>query len=271
MKVQKYKKFGNGYVYALLTSQGKLVETTDTFLPYYTINAVGRRTNALLAPEFAARSERWMIGISVSSGCPVGCKFCATGNRFYSHLTAEEMMEQVEFITGNNKEFDPNKSKEFKVLFTRMGEPALNCQEVNKAVELIKAKYPRAVIGLSTIGIDNPAIESWLELSSKYKDIYMQFSIHTTSESERADLIPFPNKLSYDKIREFGERWMKIPNNKRKVSLNFTILEGNEFSIEKLKKYFPKELFFIKLSPLNENIVTRKNNLKGVIQEKNLK
>ena len=58
MEVKKHKKFGNGYVYALTTSKGKLVETTDTFLPYYTINAVGRRTNALIAPKFASRSDR---------------------------------------------------------------------------------------------------------------------------------------------------------------------------------------------------------------------
>ncbi|MCK4670469.1 MAG: radical SAM protein [Nanoarchaeota archaeon] len=271
MKVKKVKQFGNGYVYALLTSSGKMVETTDTYLPYYTINAVGRRSNALIFPEFASRKDRWMIGISVSSGCPVGCKFCATGSKFFGHLSAEEMFEQVEFIVGKNKDFDPEKSKEFKVLFTRMGEPALNYPEVSQAIEMIKEKYPNAVIGLSTIGVDNPALEGWLEISKKYTDIQMQFSVHTTSEEERNELIPFKKKMNYEQIRDYAERWMKVPNNKRKVALNFTILEGNEFSMEKLEEYFPKEYFFIKLSPLNENKITRKNNLKGVIEEQNLK
>lgn len=271
MKVKKFKQFGNGFVYALLTKQDKLVETTDTYLPYYTINAVGRRTNSLITPEFATRADRWMIGISVSSGCPVGCKFCATGNKFYAHLTAEEMLEQVEFIVGKNPGFDPLKSKEFKILFTRMGEPALNYQEVNRAVEMIKEKYPNAVIGLSTIGVANPAIETWLGLSKKYRDIQMQFSIHTTSEEERNELIPLKNKLDYGQIRDFAARWMKVPNNKRKISLNFTILVENEFSMEKIERYFPKEHFFIKLSPLNENKVTEKNKLKGLIEERNIK
>ncbi|MBW3011485.1 radical SAM protein, partial [Candidatus Woesearchaeota archaeon] len=259
MEVKKFKQFGNGFVYALLTKQNKLVETTDTYLPYYTINAVGRRSNSLISPEFATRADRWMIGISVSSGCPVGCKFCATGNKFYAHLTAEEMFEQVEFIVGKNPDYDPRKSKEFKVLFTRMGEPALNYPEVNQAIEMIKEKYPNAVIGLSTIGINNAALDGWLELSKKYKDVFMQFSLHTTSEDERNELIPFKKKMNYEQIRDYAERWMAVPNNKRKVALNFTILEGNEFSMEKLEKYFPKENFFIKLSPLNENKITIKN------------
>lgn len=269
MRVHKYKKFKNGIVYALRTGDGILVETTDTFLPCYTKNAVGRRSNSLINPSFGSRKDRWMIGISTMSGCPVGCKFCATGKKFYRNLKAEEMLEQVDFIVGNNREFDPQKAKEFRVLFTRMGEPSLNKEEVRKAVVMLKEKYPNATIGLSSIGIRNDALEEWMNLSRKYSDIHLQFSIHSTSEAARKRLIPYRKKLSFREIGEFGERWMAVENNKRKVSLNFTLIEGEEFSVRKLESNFPKENFFIKLSPLNENRITLQNELEGAIKEEN--
>lgn len=34
MKTKRYKNFTNGSVYCLELEDGKLIETTDTFLPY---------------------------------------------------------------------------------------------------------------------------------------------------------------------------------------------------------------------------------------------
>lgn len=80
-----------------------------------------------------------MIGISCMSGCPVRCKFCATGNMKaqYRRLTAEEMVEQVDFIRNLHPEIDTNSCKEFKINMTRMGEPALNWEEVQKAAKIL--------------------------------------------------------------------------------------------------------------------------------------
>ena len=120
----KCKKFLNGIVYALKTEDGYPIEVTDTFLPYYTKDAIGRKQNNLINYELGSRSERFMIGVSCMSGCPVGCKFCATGQlRKFRNLTAEEIVEQVDFILNKNKDVDPTKSKEFKINYTRMGEP----------------------------------------------------------------------------------------------------------------------------------------------------
>lgn len=80
MKVRNQKTFKNGIVYCLELPDGMLVETTDTFLPYYTKDAIGRKQNFLDNSNLGNRTERWMIGVSTMSGCPVRCKFCATGN-----------------------------------------------------------------------------------------------------------------------------------------------------------------------------------------------
>jgi len=270
MKIINQKKFGNGSVYALQTTNGKIVETTDTFLPIYTRDAIGRRENSLLSKNFGSRNERWMIGISTMSGCPVGCKFCAAGGKFNGNLSAEEMIEQVNFVLENNPNYNPNNSKEFRILFTRMGEPGLNYFEVCRAIKMLKSKFQKSAIVISTVGIKNNSLEEWLNLSKEYSEIHLQFSIHSTSEEYRNWLIPLKNKLDFFEIKSFAKKWMQIPNNKRKISLNFTIVEGSEFNIKKLEEFFPKDLFFIKLSLVNENNYSIKNNITGAIKQKNL-
>ena len=47
MKELRRKTFKNGVVYCLQLEDGFLVETTDTFLPYYTKDAIGRHQNKL--------------------------------------------------------------------------------------------------------------------------------------------------------------------------------------------------------------------------------
>jgi 23S rRNA (adenine2503-C2)-methyltransferase len=50
-----------------------------------------------------------------------------------------------------------------------------------------------------------------------------------------------------------------------------TLVDEADFDIEKLKKWFDPEYFFIKLSPINKNDISEKNNLGGgIIQSANL-
>ena len=104
-KTAANRTFANGAVYALRTEDDYPIETTDTFLPMITRDAEARGTNELVLPSFGSRKDRWMIGVSVMSGCPVRCPFCATGAlKKWRNLTAEEILAQVDFIVEKNKE-----------------------------------------------------------------------------------------------------------------------------------------------------------------------
>jgi adenine C2-methylase RlmN of 23S rRNA A2503 and tRNA A37 len=133
------KHFANGSVYLLHTEDGYPIEVTDTFLPFYTKDAIGRKQNSLENYELGSRAERWMVGISVMSGCPVRCKFCCTGKlRKWRNLTADEIVEQVLFIRDKNcNDFNPRGAQEFKINYTRMGEPFLNIEAVKEAIDRI--------------------------------------------------------------------------------------------------------------------------------------
>lgn len=259
MEIKRSKKFKNGVVYCMTLSDGRLIETTDTFLPFYTKDAIGRKQNMLDNYELGDRSERWMIGVSVMSGCPVGCKFCATGQmKGFRNLTSEEIVNQVKFVIESNG-IDPKDSKEFKINYTRMGEPFLNIENVKEAIKTISDLYPNVHHYVSTIGVKN-ADFSWIK-----GNITLQVSLHSLDENHRDWLIPFKNKMP---ISELG--CIKTDSN-LKTTLNLTLVNESDFDIEKIKSTFSKDRFFIKISPINPNTTSEKNGLgKGVVDGNNL-
>jgi 23S rRNA (adenine2503-C2)-methyltransferase len=259
MKIRKSKKFANGIVYCLELKNGMLVETTDTFLPYYTKDAIGRHQNFLDNKDLSSRLDRWLIGVSVMSGCSVRCKFCATGQMKKSrNLTAQEIVDQVFFVIRENGT-NPNVCKEFKINYTRMGDFGLNLENVKGAIQIISSIYPNTHHYVSTIGIRGTDF-SWIK-----GNITLQLSLHSLDEEKRNWLIPYKNKMT---IEELGQ--IKTESN-LKTTLNLTLVDEDDFDIEKLKKYFDKDNFFIKLSPINPNETSNENELgQGIIQGVNL-
>lgn len=260
MKEITYRKFANGVVYALETDDGYPIEVTDTHLPYYTKDAIGRKQNGLETAEFGDRTERWMIGVSTMSGCPVGCRFCASGKlKRWRKLTAEEIVAQVEYILAQHPELKFTDAKEHKINYTRMGEPFLNLKEVKRTIEIIEARWPGTHHYISTIGLKGTDF-SWIK-----DNITLQVSLHSLDEERRDDLIPIKRKMS---IKELGQ----IRTGSRlKTTVNMTLVDMADFDVQKLKESFDTKEFFIKVSPINPNEISEANNLgTGAIEAVNL-
>lgn len=257
---KKHREFANGVVYALITEDGYPIEVTDTFLPDYTKDAIGKKQNKLDNYDLGSRKDRWMIGVSCMSGCPVHCKFCATGQlKKCRNLTAEEIVEQVEFILSKHPEYKFGESFENKINYTRMGDPFLNIENIRKAIKFIDSKYSNIHHFISTIGVKDSDF-SWIK-----DNITLQISLHSLDNVHRHVLIPFPKLMT---IEELGQ--IRTQSN-LKTTLNMTLVNESDFDIEKLKEYFDKDYFFIKLSPINKNAVSDENNLgNGVIEGVNL-
>jgi len=271
-KVIKSKEFKNGNVYALRTEDNYPIEVTDTFLPFYTKDAIGRKQNALYNENIGSRKERWMVGVSTMSGCPVGCKFCATGKlKKCRNLTWEEIVAQVKFVVGKHKNggFNAKIAREFKINYTRMGEPFLNIINVRKAISYFDNAFeaPRPIMNggisthhyVSTIGIKDSDF-SWIK-----DNITLQISLHSLDESRRNWLIPYKNKMT---IKELGQ--IRTKSN-LKTTINLTLVDKYDFNIDKLCEYFDPAYFFVKLSPINQNETSKNNGLgSGIIKSKNI-
>lgn len=265
MKLLNKREFANGCVYAFTLADGMPIEVTDTFLPFYTKDASFQNTNELRDCNLGSRSERWMIGVSTMSGCPIRCKFCATGKlKKWRNLTDKEIVLQVSSMInvddgGNPCERIPLLSKEFKINYTRMGEPFLNLENVKKAINYISEIYPNTHHYISTIGLKGSDF-SWIE-----GNISLQISLHALSDERRKELIPVNNLMT---LEELGK--IRTKSN-LKTTLNLTLVDEKDFDIEILKKYFDPEFFFIKLSPINVNEVSDANGLgKGIVAQTNL-
>lgn len=246
------KKFKNGSVYCIDTGSG-LIETTDTFLPYQTINCIYDKE------KIGSRLERWMIGVSTMSGCPVGCKFCATGKiKSWRNLTDDEIYGQVKFITQKNCEINPIDSMEFKINYTRMGEPFFNINNVKRAIDRINNNICyKTHHYISTIGIKDSDF-SFIKGNST-----LQISLHSTDEKRRKELIPIKGLMS---IKELG---MIRTNSNKKTTINMTLIDNKDFDINVIKENFDPRYFFIKLSPVNKNEISSNNGInKGVIYGK---
>jgi len=258
MDIVKKISFANGNVYAIKLDDGMMIETTETFLPYYTKDCASG-TNSLVDGKLGDRSERWMIGVSTMSGCPCHCKFCATGNMpKWRNLTSIEIIEQVTIMLELSGAC-PSESKEFKINYTRMGEPFLNIENVKNAIDFISNIIPNTHHYISTIGI-NGSDFSWIK-----DNITLQVSLHSCEESKRDELIPFPNKMS---ISELGK--IRTDSN-LKTTLNMTLVDENDFDINVLKENFSSDNFFVKLSPINTNEFSTQNGLgNGAVSAKNI-
>lgn len=259
-KVIRSKSFTNGIVYALKTKDGYPIEVTDTFLPFYTKDAIGRKQNCLYNEDIGSRNDRWMVGISTMSGCVVGCKFCATAKlKKCRNLKADEIVEQVQFIWDNNLGTWIDGAKEFKINYTRMGEPFLNIENVKEAINALTEYNPKIHHYVSTIGIRESDF-SWIK-----DNITLQISLHSLDEKRRDELIPYKHKMT---IEELGQ--IRTKSN-LKTTVNLTLVDEADFDIDKLYKYFDPAYFFIKLSPININATSEFNKMgNGIIEAKNL-
>ncbi len=260
LKLIKTKKFANGEVHLMHTEDGYPIEVTDTFLPAYTKDAIGRKQNILSGCELGSRSERWMIGVSVASGCPIGCKFCSTGQlKKWRQLRRDEIIEQFHFIRNRHPKISARDSKELKVNYTRMGDSFLSIEEVQRAISTISYDFPDTHHYVSTIGIKGSDF-SWIK-----GKVTLQISLHSLDEERRNWLIPYRKKMSIEELGQIRT------NSDLKTTVNLTLVDNADFDIEKMKQYFDPKYFFIKLSPINTNDISDGHNLgTGIITGQNL-
>lgn len=231
--------FDNGAVYALKTGRGLVVEAADMFYPH-------PKTGKLIKIEKGdLKKGCWVIGISVMSGCPVGCRFCDTAGRYYGSLTVQEMIDQVDFVLNKNQGIDPGSLDEFRISFAQMGEPFYNLGNIHKAMIRLQERFPNAVFVLNSVGVKLPqAVDDLLQLGKEVRNIQLQFSLHTTSEVYRNELLGPVKKLSFKEIASVIDGWRALPNNwKRKVDLYFMMAESVFFDVDFVTRIFnPKDV-----------------------------
>lgn len=203
--------------------------------------------------------KRTVICCSTMSGCPVGCRFCGTGNKFIRNLKSAEIIEQIQTVLEDKQITDvDSKGERFQIMFMSMGEPLLNWDEVEGAIKELHINYPNAELLLSTIApLAYDAINKMLNLSTQINKIGLQFSIHKSTDEQRDILIPYKDKLTLEQIRDLGSSWWYATG--RHPYLNYCIdgTNNSEDDIKRLQQLFSPVIFNFTFSVVcspNENM-----------------
>lgn len=203
--------------------------------------------------------KRTVICCSTMSGCPVGCRFCGTGNKFIRNLKSAEIIEQIQTVLEDKQITDvDSKGERFQIMFMSMGEPLLNWDEVEGAIKELHINYPNAELLLSTIApLAYDAINKMLNLSTQINKIGLQFSIHKSTDEQRDILIPYKDKLTLEQIRDLGSSWWCATG--RHPYLNYCIdgTNNSEDDIKRLQQLFSPVIFNFTFSVVcspNENM-----------------
>lgn len=189
--------------------------------------------------------KRTVICCSTMSGCPVGCRFCGTGNKFIRNLSGPEIAYQIKHILSDmNIEDVDAKGQRFQIMFMSMGEPFLNYKSVEWAIKYLHCCYPNAELLISTIAPNEPeAFNAFLKLSKGISKIGLQFSIHKSFEDQRNKLIPYEDKYTLRQIRDYGLLWWKETG--RHPYLNYCIdgTNNNDTDASRLMELFSPVAF----------------------------
>jgi 23S rRNA (adenine2503-C2)-methyltransferase len=160
------------------------------------------------------RDGRRSICISSQSGCPLTCRFCATGTmRFGRNLTASEILDQALHF----RRVEPIDH----CVFMGMGEPMINIENVIAACE----RLPDVGIGhrritISTVGWI-PGIE---RLAEQPMPLRLALSLHAADEALRSELMPVNERYPLHDVIEACMTF--YARRRRRVFVEYVMLAG---------------------------------------------
>ena len=161
--------------------------------------------------------------VSSQVGCPLGCKFCATGLMgFKRNLTYDEMFGQIWHLFAYLRREQGLKAAP-NIVFMGMGEPLLNRKNLFATLFAITDPERLALgdrhVTVSTIGIP----EGIRELAHLELSVNLALSLHHPEEAPRRDLMPYA-KAPLEEVMDALEEYARAT--RRLVTFEYILLSG---------------------------------------------
>ncbi len=187
---------------------------TDGTTKYLSALPDGETVEFLFIPQ-----DKWdTICVSTQVGCPIGCKFCASGESYARNLTAGEIVGQILIAKSRN---NPN------IVFMGMGEPMLNFDNLVKAIRLLNKEVGIGArrMTVSTVGI----VQGIRKLAQLGIQVNLAVSLHAPNDELRRKLIPakLPNISEVIKAC-----WEYFQATKRRITFEYVLLKGINDKVE---------------------------------------
>ena len=203
--------------------------------------------------------------ISSQVGCPVGCKFCASGiGGLDGNLRAGQIVEQVHRL-GNmaispsrhlaidgdhddvpsanddvpsakspNHQMAQSNGRITNIVFMGMGEPLANFANVTNAIRTINAPWGMQIsarkITVSTVGLP-AAIRKLVEFEIP---VTLALSLHAPNDEIRRQLIPWANYATIEELLDACDEYFQKTG--REITLEYLLLRNVNDRIEHAKE-----------------------------------
>ena len=165
-------------------------------------------------------NKRLTVCVSSQVGCPMDCKFCATGkDGLKRSLKAGEILGQILLI-----QYEMNQ-KATNIVFMGMGEPLLNMNELLLSIKSINndLKISQRKITVSTVAIPNKILQlSEFSLQKLGKcQFTLAISLHAPNQKIREKIIPSAKSYKINSIVQDCREFVK--NTGRRISFEYIL------------------------------------------------
>ncbi len=206
----------------------------------------GYKIESVVIPE----EDRTTLCLSTQVGCPLDCKFCATGLMGYKkNLSAGEIFDQYKLVS---KEYE--KGTITNIVYMGMGEPLINFEQTLKSLRIFAENIDTSIrlkrISVSTAGIA-PKI---IELADSGLKVKIAFSLHSCFDDIRSRLMPinekYPLKENLRAIHYYAKK------THTRISFEYVMIDGindreeDYFELVKICKSLPCKINIIPFNSL---------------------
>jgi 23S rRNA (adenine2503-C2)-methyltransferase len=173
-----------------------------------------RQTECVMIPS----EDRRTACISSQVGCPVGCRFCASGiGGLDGNLTAGQIIEQVWHLSRLE-----GVGRISNIVFMGMGEPLANYNAVTAAIRTLHAEWGFGIsarkITVSTVGLP-AAIRKFCSFELP---VTLALSLHAPFDDLRREIIPWAEYSTIAELLEACQEWFDRTG--REITLEYILL-----------------------------------------------
>ena len=185
-----------------------------------------RQTECVMIPT----EKRRTACISSQVGCPVGCRFCASGlGGLDGNLTAGNIIEQA-WRLGRMEDV----GRITNIVFMGMGEPLANYGNVTRAIRAINAPWGLGIsarrITVSTVGL--PA--AIRRLATFELPVTLALSLHAPEDELRREIIPWAEYATIEELLSACKEYFDRTG--REITLEYILLGGFNDRVEHARK-----------------------------------
>ncbi len=222
--------------------------------------------------------NRLTVCVSSQIGCPMACRFCATGKEgLQRSLEVNEIVDQV---LTSQEVFNRRPSN---IVFMGMGEPLLNIENVLDSINCLNIDLGigQRRITLSTVGVANtlPKLaELALERLGRVQ-FTLAVSLHAPNQALRETLIPSAKTYNIKALLDDCRHYLSMTG--RRISFEYILLGGLNDEIEHAEELadlisgFQSHVNLISYNPIEEEnfqrpSLVRVNNFMTILKKRGI-